>query len=83
MHRKVNIPTPRTAKKLHTEIKRKITSGELYVGKNISPKSWKRNRSSHGGKLEETEITIYGRKIPLQNKNPNEQRPGPIFENQE
>ena len=63
MHRKVSIPTPRTAKKLHAEIRRKITSEELYVGKTISPKSWKRNKISQGGKLVESEVTIYDRKI--------------------
>ena len=67
MHKKVSIPTPRPTRKLHAEIRRKITSGELYVGKNIAPKSWKRNKISKSGKLEETEITVYGRKIPLQN----------------
>lgn len=43
LYRKVSIPTPQPTRKLHTEIRQKITSGEMYVGENIAPKTMKRN----------------------------------------
>lgn len=67
LYRKVSIPTPQPTRKLHTEIRQKITSGELYVGENIAPKTMKSNKISSSGQLEETEIAVHGRKLPLDN----------------
>lgn len=41
---KVSIPTPRPARNQQAEIKQKIASEKLSVGKDISPTSWIRNK---------------------------------------
>ena len=51
---KVSIPTPRSSWKQHAEIKRKIASEKLSVGKDIALKSWIRNKISESGKPEDT-----------------------------
>lgn len=37
-YRRVSILTPQPTRKLHTVIRQKITSGELYVGENLPQK---------------------------------------------
>lgn len=56
-------PKPQPTRKLHTEIRQKMVRAML--GKNIAPKTIKRNKVSSSGQLKETEIAVHGRKIPL------------------
>lgn len=65
MYQKVSIPASQPTQKLHTEIRRRLNNQEIYVGELIAPKTYRRNHITSSGDLEETEVTVHGRKIPL------------------
>lgn len=50
---------------LHREIRRRQNNRELYVGEKIAPKVIKRNKITSTGHLQDTDVTVYGREIPL------------------
>ena len=66
LYKKVSIPTSQPTRKLHSEIRRRLNNKEIYVGEKIAPKTYKRNRITSGGILEESDVTVHGRKIPLE-----------------
>uniref|UniRef100_A0A8W8NYK1 Uncharacterized protein n=1 Tax=Magallana gigas TaxID=29159 RepID=A0A8W8NYK1_MAGGI len=67
MYEKVSIPpASQPTRKLHTEIRRRLNNQEIYVGELIAPKTYRRNHITSSGVLEETEVTVHGRKIPLE-----------------
>uniref|UniRef100_A0A8W8L0T5 Uncharacterized protein n=1 Tax=Magallana gigas TaxID=29159 RepID=A0A8W8L0T5_MAGGI len=66
MYQKVSIPASQPTRKLHTEIRRRMNNQEIYVGELIAPKTYRRNHITSSGDLEETEVTVHGRKIPLE-----------------
>lgn len=65
LYKTVSIPTPRPTRLLHREIRRRQNNRELYVGEMIAPKVIKRNKITATGHLQDTEDTVYGRTIHL------------------
>lgn len=65
LYKTVSIPTPRPTRLLHREIRRRLNNRELYVGEKITPKVIKRNKITATGHLQDTDVTVYGRKIPF------------------
>ncbi|VDI63951.1 Hypothetical predicted protein [Mytilus galloprovincialis] len=63
---KISLPTKRPAKNLKTDIKRKVSSGELYIGVPVAPKSIVKTKITDAGTLNQEKEQIYGRKIPMQ-----------------
>ena len=66
LYKKVSIPTSQPTRKLHSEIRRRLTNKEIYVGEKIAPKTYKRNRITSGGIPEKSIVTVHGRKISLE-----------------
>ena len=62
---KITMPTPKPVRKLQQEIKQKILNKELYIGEEVVPKTFHGNKITQSGELQNTNITVYGRKIPL------------------
>lgn len=66
LYKKVSIPASQPTRKLHTEIRRRLNNKDIYVGEKIAPKTYRRNRITSTGVLQETDVVVYGRKIPLE-----------------
>lgn len=66
LYKKVSIPASQPTRKLHTEIRRRLNNQEIYVGEMIAPKTYRRNHITSSGNLEEVDVVVHGRKIPLE-----------------
>lgn len=66
LYKKVSVPASQPTRKLHTEIRRRLNNQEISVGEMIAPKTYRRNHITSSGNLEETDVVVHGRKIPLE-----------------
>lgn len=64
----VSVPTPRSGLRLKEEMRRKLSSGEIYIGEKVTPKTCSSNTINKAGELEVSNLQIYGRKIPYLKK---------------
>lgn len=64
--RKVPLPTPRSIKSMKTEIKKKLDTGELYIGIKVAHKQLLKTKIGQNGDLNSQNINIHSRKIPLE-----------------
>ena len=62
---KITMPTAKPVRKLQQENKQKILNKKLYIGEEVVPKTFHGNKLTQSGELQNTNITVYGRKIPL------------------
>ena len=59
------MPTPKPVRNMQQEIKQNILNKELYIGEEVVPKTCHGNKLTQSGELQNTNITVYCRKIPL------------------